>query len=135
MLPEDKLREEVKLLTKAMNAKELEKAIKYLQSIVGQTTEETLTNPMHDDEERTEEDNTAIAQGKGDIKAGRIHSLDEIKRHGDLVVMSMETYERKLAQADLYQKLAEAESQIKNGEPLLDAEYVFEKLRGKYGKE
>jgi len=55
--------------------------------------------------------------------------------YGDLVVMSMETYEKKLAQADLYKKLAEAESQIGNGEPLLDAEDVFKKLRKKYVKE
>lgn len=54
--------------------------------------------------------------------------------YGDLVVMSMETYEKKLAQADLYKELAEAESQIENGEPLLDAEDVFEKLRKKYVK-
>lgn len=51
--------------------------------------------------------------------------------YGDLVIMSMETYERKFAQADLYQKLAEAENQIENNEPLLDAENVFEKLRKK----
>ncbi|AGL03660.1 type II toxin-antitoxin system Phd/YefM family antitoxin [Desulfoscipio gibsoniae] len=55
--------------------------------------------------------------------------------YGDLVIMSMETYEKKLAQADLYKKLAEAESQVENGEPLLDAEDVFEKLRKKYVKE
>ncbi|WP_208926843.1 hypothetical protein [Desulfitobacterium hafniense] len=84
-MAEDKLREEVKLLTKAMNAKELEKAINYLQSIVGKTMEEALTNPLYDDEELTEEDKAAIAQGKEDIKAGKIHSLDEIKRQlGDL---------------------------------------------------
>ncbi|SNV67463.1 type II toxin-antitoxin system Phd/YefM family antitoxin [Clostridium cochlearium] len=55
--------------------------------------------------------------------------------YGDLVVMSMETYERKLAKVDLYKKLAEAESQIENGEMLLDAESVFKDLRGKYVKE
>lgn len=55
--------------------------------------------------------------------------------YGDLVVMSMETYERKLAKADLYEKLAEAESQIENGEILLDAEDVFKELREKYVKE
>ncbi|ACL22486.1 MULTISPECIES: hypothetical protein [Desulfitobacterium] len=47
--------------------------------------EEALTNPLYDDEELTEEDKAAIAQGKEDIKAGKIHSLDEIKRQlGDL---------------------------------------------------
>lgn len=91
MLPDDKLREEVKLLTIKMNAEELEKAIKYLQSIVGQTMEEALTNPLYDDDELTEEDKTAIAQGKEDIKAGRIHSLNEIKKQlGDLWVNNNE---------------------------------------------
>ncbi|MGN9166184.1 type II toxin-antitoxin system Phd/YefM family antitoxin [Tissierellaceae bacterium HCP3S3_D8] len=55
--------------------------------------------------------------------------------YGDLVVMSMETYERKLAKVDLYKKLAEAEKQVENGEMLLDAENVFEDLREKYVKE
>lgn len=54
--------------------------------------------------------------------------------YGHLVVMSMETYKEKLAKAELYEKLAEAENQIQNGESLLDAEYVFEKLRNRYGK-
>lgn len=55
--------------------------------------------------------------------------------YGDLVIMSMETYERKLAKVDLYKKLAEAENQIENGEMLLDAKSVFKGLRGKYVKE
>ncbi|MDR7871053.1 MAG: prevent-host-death protein [Tissierellaceae bacterium] len=54
--------------------------------------------------------------------------------YGHLVVMSMETYKDKLAKADLYEKLAEAENQIKNGEKLLDAEAVFDSLRDRYGK-
>lgn len=49
VLPEDKLREEVKFLTKSMTAKELEKAVKYLQALVGQTMEEALSNPLYDD--------------------------------------------------------------------------------------
>ncbi|QZY55560.1 type II toxin-antitoxin system Phd/YefM family antitoxin [Crassaminicella profunda] len=52
--------------------------------------------------------------------------------YGDLVVMSIETYEREIAKVDLYKKLAEAELQIKNGELLLDAEDVFKGLRNKY---
>lgn len=40
--------------------------------------------------------------------------------YGDLVIMSIDTYQRKMAQADLYAKLAEAEKQLKNGESLLD---------------
>ena len=54
--------------------------------------------------------------------------------YGHLVVMSMETYKDKLAKADLYEKLAEAENQINNGEKLLDAEGVFESLKDRYGK-
>lgn len=45
--------------------------------------------------------------------------------YGHLVVMSMETYK---------DKLAEAENQIKNGEKLLDAEAVFDSLKDRYGK-
>ncbi|HHT46727.1 MAG TPA: type II toxin-antitoxin system Phd/YefM family antitoxin [Firmicutes bacterium] len=54
--------------------------------------------------------------------------------YGDLVIMSIDTYRRKLAQADLYEKLAQAEREIENGEPLLDAEDVFAELRSKYVK-
>lgn len=54
--------------------------------------------------------------------------------YGHLVVMSMETYKDKLAKADLYEKLAEAENQINNGEKLLDAEAVFESIKDRYGK-
>lgn len=52
--------------------------------------------------------------------------------YGDLVVMSMETYERRLALVEVYKKLAEAETQIAQGVPLLEGEEVFKKLRGKY---
>ncbi len=54
--------------------------------------------------------------------------------YGDMVVMSMDTYEKSLAKLELYQKLAEAEAQIKNGEELLDGEEVFKKLREKHGR-
>ena len=54
--------------------------------------------------------------------------------YGDLVVMSMETYEKSLGKLELYQKLAEAESQLKNGEELLDGEEVFKDLKKKHGR-
>ncbi|SKC57281.1 type II toxin-antitoxin system prevent-host-death family antitoxin [Maledivibacter halophilus] len=54
--------------------------------------------------------------------------------YGDMVVMSIEAYEKSLAKLELYQKLAEAEAQIKNGNELLDGEEVFKKLRRKYGR-
>ncbi|MFZ3578032.1 type II toxin-antitoxin system Phd/YefM family antitoxin [Virgibacillus sp. DJP39] len=53
--------------------------------------------------------------------------------YGDLVVMSMETYENSLAKLELYQKLAEAEAQMKNGK-LLNGEEVFKVLKKKHGK-
>lgn len=54
--------------------------------------------------------------------------------YGDLVVMSIDTYERQLALVDVYKKLAEAEAQIEQGIPMLDGEEVFKKLRDKYAK-
>jgi prevent-host-death family protein len=51
--------------------------------------------------------------------------------YGDLVVMSIETYERQLALVDIYKKLAEAEAQIAQELPLLDGADVFKKLRVK----
>jgi len=52
--------------------------------------------------------------------------------YGDMVIMSMETYERNMALVDIYEKLAVAEKQIQKGE-LLDGEAVFAKLRAKHG--
>jgi len=52
--------------------------------------------------------------------------------YGDMVIMSMETYERNMALADIYEKLAVAEKQIQKGE-LLDGEAVFATLRAKHG--
>lgn len=49
--------------------------------------------------------------------------------YGDLVVMSIETYERQLALVDVYKKLSEAEQEIAKGIPLLDGEKVFKGLR------
>lgn len=54
--------------------------------------------------------------------------------YGDLVVMSIETYERQLGLVEVYKKLAEAEAQIAHGVPLLEGEEVFKKLRDKYVK-
>lgn len=53
--------------------------------------------------------------------------------YGDLVIMSMETYEKNLALAQIYQKLHEAEMQLQNGE-LVDGEDFMEKMRVKYGR-
>ena len=51
--------------------------------------------------------------------------------HGDMVVMSIETYERDLALVDVYRKLSVAEKQIENGE-VIDARFALERLRAKY---
>jgi len=53
--------------------------------------------------------------------------------HGDLVVMSIETYERELALGDVYKKLAVAEQQIQDGK-LLDGDEVFSGLKKRYYK-
>ncbi|CQR46277.1 hypothetical protein BN1058_00530 [Paraliobacillus sp. PM-2] len=45
-----------------------------------------------------------------------------------------EIYEKSLAKLELYQKLNEAEGQIKNGEELLDGEQVFRDLNKKHGR-
>ncbi len=55
--------------------------------------------------------------------------------YGDLVVMSIETYERQLALVEVYKKLMEAEQDINNDIPLLDGKSVFKKLRDKYVRE
>ena len=54
--------------------------------------------------------------------------------YGDLVVMSIETYEKNMSKAELYSKLAEAEQEIENGEELLDGKTVLKNLREKYVK-
>lgn len=54
--------------------------------------------------------------------------------YGDLVIMSMETYEKQMFLGDVYRKLAEAEKQVTDGLPLVDGERVFQRLREKYGK-
>ena len=52
--------------------------------------------------------------------------------YGNMVIMSMETYESELAKADIYNKILVAEKQIQNGE-LLDGEEVIDRLNEKYG--
>ncbi|OLO42396.1 prevent-host-death protein [Alkalihalophilus pseudofirmus] len=54
--------------------------------------------------------------------------------YGDMVIMSMEIYEKALAKLELYQKLAEAEAQVNNGKELLDGEEVFKALKQKQGR-
>ena len=51
--------------------------------------------------------------------------------YGDMVLMSMKTYEEKLWKADLYAKVAEAEQELQNGEGQ-DAREALSALREKY---
>lgn len=51
----------------------------------------------------------------------------------DMVVMSIETYERKLFESEIYLKLKEAERQSKTSEVRYSHEEVFSDLRAKLG--
>ena len=53
--------------------------------------------------------------------------------YGDLVVMSIEAYERDQAMADIYRRLGESEADLASGVKPLDGADVFRGLRGKYG--
>ena len=50
--------------------------------------------------------------------------------YGDMVIMSMELYEKQLFLADVYAKLAAAEDQVKNGK-VLDAKEGLKSIREK----
>lgn len=51
--------------------------------------------------------------------------------YGDMVVMSMETYERHMAKSGIYDKISLGERQIKEGN-LLDGEEIIDRLSEKY---
>ena len=52
--------------------------------------------------------------------------------YGDLVIMSIETYEKRVTLSEVYKKLDEAEKELKDKDSLLSADYVFKNLRKKY---
>lgn len=52
--------------------------------------------------------------------------------YGDMVIMSIEAYEKAMYLQDISEKLALAEKQIEEGKTC-DAMDALEKLRGKYG--
>lgn len=52
--------------------------------------------------------------------------------YGDMVVMSMATYEQQLAAVDMHKKIMEGKAQADRGK-LQDGPSVMGKLRGKYG--
>ena len=51
--------------------------------------------------------------------------------YGDMVIMSMEMYEKKMYLLDVYAKLDAAEEQVRKGK-LLDAEEGLKSIREKY---
>lgn len=51
--------------------------------------------------------------------------------YGDMVIMSMKAYEEKMYMLDVYSKLAEAETQVREGK-VLDADTSLKNLRSKY---
>lgn len=52
--------------------------------------------------------------------------------YGDMVIMSMETYEKQMRMLDVYSKLNVAEEQVKDGQ-VLSAETSMKGLRERYG--
>ena len=52
--------------------------------------------------------------------------------YGNMVIMSMEAYEKKMFMADVYSKLAEAEAEAREGK-VSDAREGLTALREKYG--
>lgn len=52
--------------------------------------------------------------------------------YGDMVIMSLETYEKQMRLLDVYSKLAVAEEQVKSGK-VLSAETSMKGLRERYG--
>ena len=54
--------------------------------------------------------------------------------YSDMVIMSMETYEEKIAQNEIYEQIMLAEEEVKNGAKPIPARKVFTSLKKKYGK-
>ena len=52
--------------------------------------------------------------------------------YGDMVIMSIETYEKTIYMKDVYRKLEEAEESIKKGE-VLDGFETIKTIKEKYG--
>jgi len=51
--------------------------------------------------------------------------------YSDLVIMSIDTYERNMVLADIYGKLDEAEEQLESGLPTKAHKHVISNLRGR----
>lgn len=54
--------------------------------------------------------------------------------YGDMVIMSIEAYQEKIAQNEIYEQVMLAEEDVKNGAKPVPAREVFSSLRKKYAK-
>ena len=54
--------------------------------------------------------------------------------YSDMVIMSMETYEERIAQNEIYEQIMLAEEEVKSGAKPVSARKVFASLNKKYGK-
>lgn len=54
--------------------------------------------------------------------------------YGDMVLMSMDVYNRSIAQIELYKKLKEAEDEVKSGVPAIPMDVAYAELKKKYAK-
>jgi len=54
--------------------------------------------------------------------------------YGDMVILSMETYEKQFAENAIYTAVMESVEQVKNGAKPKPAEEVFARLEAKYAK-
>lgn len=52
--------------------------------------------------------------------------------YGNMVIMSIEEYEKLMNRIELYEKLRVAENQVKYGSHMQDSKEVFKRLRDKY---
>lgn len=71
-----------------MTVEQLDKAIKFVKSLVEQQSwDEYIAKIPYDDEPWTEEDEEAVREAKDAIERGEVYTLDEVMRElGDLYV-------------------------------------------------
>ncbi len=53
--------------------------------------------------------------------------------YADLVVLSIDAYEQKLARLEVYDKLAASQAEVQTGMRMQSLDEVFKKYRSKYG--
>lgn len=77
--PKEKLQEMIQKLDDPIATEVLDFAV-YIVERKKKELEESLNNALIDKEPLTDEEKKAIEEAKEDIKAGRVYSLDEIKK-------------------------------------------------------